>query len=696
MKQLWQFPACMVALAVTSHQVCAQQQSEEEELTAAYGGQTVSIATGRQQLAAKAPSSATVITALDIKAMGATYISEVLEGVPGFHVSRSSIADALRFFIRGQASAFNPETLILVNGLKINTNYDGSPGLIAGDFPLQNVSRIEIIRGPGSALYGADAFSGVINIITKTAEEINGLEVGVRSGSFNSKSTWMQYGGKIGPIQTAMYLRFGKTDGHKPIIEQDTQTVLDQIFNTHASHAPGAASNDAKEIDARIDLSYENFRLRAGYQDRTLGTGLGLNGALDPEGKFPGQRYNLDITYQKNNLLPALDVEASYAYYNLVEKPGNPAFKLLPAGTLGGFADGVIGNPGHSERHHRFSLSATYGGFTSHRLRFGAGHEIEDLYKAEEYKNFTFENGQIKELPTVVNATGIVGLVYITPVKHTLSYVFAQDEWTLAKDWNLTAGIRYDRYSDFGSTTNPRLALVWDVAYNIVLKALHGRAFRAPSFTEQYNSNNPVAQGNKNVKPERIQTNELVAVWQAKPNLQTSLTFFNYRQSDIISYIATADSNGIATATNSGDQTGHGFELEGTWDVSRTLKVMANYSYQRSTNESNGKDAGLAPHNRLFLRSNWRFAPTWQLGTTVNYVANRIRQAGDTRPPIADYVTTDINLRCEKLWDNWEFQTSIKNLFNRDVREPSLTGSNLTKDIPMAGRAFAFQLSKKF
>ncbi|CAK0780863.1 hypothetical protein CCP3SC15_810013 [Gammaproteobacteria bacterium] len=78
---------------------------------------------------------------------------------------------------------------------------------------------------------------------------------------------------------------------------------------------------------------------------------------------------------------------------------------------------------------------------------------------------------------------------HLLPHQRRVDYLYAQDEWNLARDWTLTAGVRHDRYSDFGSTTNPRLALVWDATLNLTAKLLFGQAFRAPSFTEQYGIN---------------------------------------------------------------------------------------------------------------------------------------------------------------------------------------------------------------
>jgi iron complex outermembrane receptor protein len=194
-------------------------------------------------------------------------------------------------------------------------------------------------------------------------------------------------------------------------------------------------------------------------------------------------------------------------YYDIKSDPANPAYTLFPAGAMGGaFPNGMIGNPGHAEQHTHASLTGVYNGFEDHKIRTGTGYRIDDLYQAQELKNF---NAVFAPLPAIINATGNPALVYLLPHKRNVSFVFVQDEWSFAQNWMLTAGVRQDKYSDFGSTTNPRLALVWDATYNLVAKAMHGTAFRAPSFTEQYTINNPVTIGNPTVKPETITTDEL-------------------------------------------------------------------------------------------------------------------------------------------------------------------------------------------
>ena len=205
--------------------------NDEDELASIYGDKsTISLATGNRQPLRRAPAVATVITAQDIAAMGATDLDEVLETIPGIHVGRSSQAYSPLYLIRGIHSEFNPQTLMLHNGVPMTTLFIGNRGNLWSGLSVENIARIEVIRGPGSALHGADAYSGVINIITKTAKDLRGTELGARAGSFKTRDAWMQHGSSFGPVDVAAYLRVAETAGFKEPVSADLQTILDGAF----------------------------------------------------------------------------------------------------------------------------------------------------------------------------------------------------------------------------------------------------------------------------------------------------------------------------------------------------------------------------------------------------------------------------------------------------------------------------------
>jgi len=236
----------------------------------------------------------------------------------------------------------------------MNDLYSGSRSPVWSGMPLNGISRIEIIRGPGSAVYGADAYSGVINIVTKTQEEIDGVEVGGRVSSFNTQDSWILYGDQWGKLNVATSLEYHNTKGQQELIEEDAQTQYDRIFGTNASLAPGAVNTQHRNLDARLDLSQGNWQFRAGYQRRrNAGSGAGIAQALDPIGRYTGDRYNTDLTYHNPNLTQYWDVNAQISYFHTKMAPENGQRLFPPGAFRGAYPEGYIGNPGRAEAHTR-------------------------------------------------------------------------------------------------------------------------------------------------------------------------------------------------------------------------------------------------------------------------------------------------------------------------------------------------------
>ncbi|MFA7239538.1 MAG: TonB-dependent receptor [Sulfuricellaceae bacterium] len=664
------------------------QSVEEEELALVYGDKSsVSIATGSPQTLRRAPSVASVITAEDIAAMGAKDLDDVMETVPGVHVNRSANNYSPLYVIRGVFSQLTPQVLVLQNGIPITTLFQGNKGNLWGGYPVEHIARIEVIRGPGSALYGSDAFSGVINIITKAADNTPGTEFGTRAGSFDTWDAWMQHGGKWGAADMAAYLRVGGTDGFKSTVARD------------AAGTSGPVNTGYNAIDGNLDLGYNKWRLRFGYKLRDqLETGAGIAQALDPVGRGKSERITGDLSWSDPQFARdwGMGFTAGYLHYAQLIPTD---YQLFPPGAnMGGGVsnNGFLGSPETWERQLRLSGFVTYAGFAGHSLRFGLGHDDLNLYETHETRNFTYAtNGALIPNPDGVvvdySATG----PFLFPQRREVNYFYVQDEWNIANDWVLTAGVRHDSYSDFGGATNPRLALVWDAALDLTAKLLYGRAFRAPAFIEAYGISNPVNQGNPNLRPETNSTVEAAFSWQARKDTQVNLSLFRYAMKDAIRAVANSTPNTGSTYANTGEQNGHGAEVELVWDAGRTLRLTGNYAWQRSIDEATGQDAGYAPHHHLYLRGDWRFNNMWSASTQINRVADRRRAAGDTRPQAPDYTTVDLTVRTGQNKNPWSYAASLRNLFDADVREPSIAPGLIANDLPMAPRSFWLQATYK-
>lgn len=687
----------LAVLLLQSNHVWASA-SEEDELLATFGDATISLATGNSQTLRRAPAVATVLTAADIAAIGAQNLDDLLSAVPGMSTSRSPIGYFTFYSIRGlgvTSSGSDAQVLVLQNGIPMTTVYSSDKGDYWKGLPVTNIARIEVIRGPGSALYGANAFAGVINIITKTDADIAGTTVGASYGGFNSRDVWVLHGSKIGSVGVAAFLQIGKTDGYNGTIAADAQTLNDSRTGTHASRAPGALDLAGRAINAGFDLSWNKWRFRNSLSlTDELGTGVGVSSSLDPDHELKSARISADLSWTDLQFAKnwGLGFNIAYQHYTIQAPYGLQNF---PSGAkLGGkiFPDGLLSGPKRWSKDIRTSAYAIYSGFTSHQLRVGLGHDYDNLYKTDTRKNFLLNAAGVPQLTGPVEDYN-EKQPHIRPHKRTNDYIYVQDEWNMVTDWTLTAGLRTDRYSDFGKTTNPRLALVWDSSLNTTVKFLYGRAFRAPSFNEQFNVS-PVALGNPGLRPEKITTKEAAISWQARSNLSLNMNLFSYNAEGIIGLVANPAPGVGSTFANGGTQTGKGMELEANWAASTALRISGNYAYQKGTVESTNSDAGYSPRHHIYARADWKFAEGWSFHPQVNLMMDRKRAFGDARPDIRNYKTVDLNLQCKT--GKWNFVGAITNLLNADLRVPSTApGLQIPNDLPLPSRSWYFQASYK-
>ncbi|MBH9552814.1 TonB-dependent receptor plug domain-containing protein [Inhella gelatinilytica] len=671
--------------------------AEDEDLALAYGDQaTVSIATGSKQPLRRAPAVATVFTADDIQAMGATDLEDVLARVPGLHVSRTSLLYSPLWVMRGIYSQFNQQILVLHNGHPMTVSVRGDRGTKGWrGWPVETIARIEVLRGPGSALYGADAYAGVINIVTRNGRDLPKAEAGAHVGSFKSRDAWWQQGGVIGDFDYAWHVHRGFSDGFAATVEKDAQTANDAAFGTQVSHAPSALSVGRDTLDLGMDLGLRNWRLRATYQVRDMQSGIGVAQSLDAESLERTRRLLADLSWTEEHLGDSLGAGASLSYHGYQQLIPAP-FVIFPPGAkfpTGSFPNAMLGAPETWEHQWRLSAYLNWTGWRGHQWRLGAGIDDIDLYRTAEGKNFSYApNGLPIPLPSFSDHSDTDP--FIRPQRRQVRYLYLQDSWQMAPDWSLTAGLRHDRFSDVGHTTNPRFALVWEAAHNLTAKLLHGQAYRAPGFAELYSITNPVARGNPNVKPETIRTTELALLWQPQRQMQLNLNLFRYRMEDIIRTTANPTPGTGTTFNNTGDQTGRGLELEWRWQVQPGLSLGAQWAHQRARDESTGAAPGYAPARVMSVDVDWRPHSAWALALRLLHVADRARALGDARPPVADYTRADLSLR----WVQPRYTLSLhcRNCGNADIREPSLAPGRIVNDLPQAPRSLSLETTLRW
>jgi iron complex outermembrane receptor protein len=672
----------------------------------------VTIATGTPTPVFQSASVTSIVTAEQIKSMGATELHEVLETVPGVHASLQSSTYDYSYSMRGIRNATNSELLIMINGTRVNTAFRGTL-MSQTELPLEAIERVEVIRGPGSALYGADAFVGVINIITKKAKDINGSKMGVRAGNGNTESTWGQHSATWAGWDIAASLQYQHTTGDpNRIINTDAQTIKDQAFGTHASLAPDVYAGRYETLNAHLNLQRKYWDMNFwSFTSMNSGLRVGVNSALDNSGVSNGQQYLGDVRFSSEDWLKDLELTAhlSYLHTNFaaqfqnypnntqlpISANGNISNSLNPALPRTLFPNGVNDSLGRMENIPALELGSIYKGWSNHIVRLSSGFRYEQVSPSEA-KNFGAGVVNGASPPAVIGGvlTDVTGTpyAYLANFHRTIFSGVAQDEWQLAKDWQLTTGLRFDHYSDFGNTVNPRVALVWDVNKQVTTKLLYGRAFRAPSFSEQGNQNNPVLIGNRNLQPETINTIEWAVDYRPISSLRTALNVYGYEIKNLIAAIPDVGGS-TATFQNSGNQQGYGTELEWDWQASEQWSVKGNYAWQHAINQQTHSRVTYVPEHQVYTAVAWQFLPHWQLQSQLKWVGGRVVAPTDTRV-LKDYQTVDLTLRGKDLFGHLNVAASVRNLLNADNFEPAAT--SLPQNIPMLGRMFYLEASVKF
>jgi outer membrane receptor for ferrienterochelin and colicins len=679
----------------------AATQEQDDPLTLLYGDEeTVSIATGTKKPLRLAPSVASVITAEDIKAMGAQTLDEVLEAVPGVHVSLSSRYSSL-ISIRGVHTRLNPQVLMLIDGYPISELFTGSRAPTFS-MPVKNIDRVEVIRGPGSAVYGADAFAGVINIITKGPDTFPALEAGTQAGSFDTHGAWVQGSGEWLGWRLGLGIEGLKSEGDQDrLIKADLQSALDAIFGSSASQAPSPASTHYDITDTQLTAIRPHWKLalNSWTQDEG-GIGAGISEALDPQGYQDVSQQLLQLNYGSEQLYENWHFTGTYSYFRLRQRShytifprdatlpigddGNLNFTPGSSASLVHFPDGLRGNPGGVETHSAVELAVSFTGLESHHIRIAGGYKNQHLDTFES-KNF---GPGVMDIGMGLVDVSDTQFIYLQDRSRQIQHISLQDEWLLYRDWELTAGVRYDEYSDFGSTINPRFALVWQASYRLTSKLLYGHAFRAPSFLEQFAINNPVTLGNPEIDPEETDTIELVFDYRPAHDLKTKLSLFRYDIDGLIDFVDANNSpGGSSVARNVHDQSGYGLELEASWRATDTLSLVGSYSFQRSKNQLTGELVPDAPRQLAHLDLRWRVSPNWTLASQLRHVADRGRAKLDPRSEVGDYSLVDLTIRNDVLLSFADLKLSIANVFDTEAREPSAGPlPSIPHDHPLEGR----------
>ncbi len=506
----------------------------EEELALYTAVDTVALATRQDEKVQKAPAIAASYGRAQIRALGARTVHDVLDVIPGVTVSRD-VQGFHRTAVRGLRS--DPEVAFLLNGQPLNNVYDGRA---LANLPIENVERIEVIRGPGSALHGTGAFLGVVNIVTVGEDE--SLRGAASGGSFDAFSGHLGANRKFGALTLqadADVLR--QTGYRKPIVEdalefetrrQRLRTQLDPSGETNDRRLLfniGAGARYETESAGQLSLSLrfldEDRAALVGLYD-TVGPDsdlhwsvlLGSAGWRRPFGERVTAHARVGYTLQSTTRLFQL-TPRDYEVSGAARAEG--LLERTRAVTSGLSAD--VGVDLQLFEGNRLSLGLQAQQATLTGYAYETNHLLDENGNVSEYLGTEFRRPTEEfEYPQEI-ADGVAS-------RRTMLGLYAHDQWQIVEPLSITAGFRVDAVrlptvdldgnitgASFVPSFNPRAGLVWSVSDPLVLKLLYGRAFRAPTMSELAESvpeasyNQGRFRGNAALDPATVDTLELGA-----------------------------------------------------------------------------------------------------------------------------------------------------------------------------------------
>ncbi|MBT6225103.1 MAG: TonB-dependent receptor plug domain-containing protein, partial [Candidatus Scalindua sp.] len=252
---------CLLHSNLTHSSVQAEETGLEDMFAIFTEEEIVVSALKRPRTVLKSPAIMSVITAKQIKQMGFRTLIDVLRMVPGFYISMDETGER-EIAVRGVLDDASQKIKVLIDGHSINDVWRGGAMWNFDDLPVENIKRIEIIRGPGSALYGQNAFLAVIDIITKDTEDIDGFQVTTSGGSFSTQNYNLLFGRELDGLKISGFLDYFDTQGFSKKIEQDV------LFPAAASRSPGQSQNRKEKTDLNLRLSYNNLEVKAKYMKK--------------------------------------------------------------------------------------------------------------------------------------------------------------------------------------------------------------------------------------------------------------------------------------------------------------------------------------------------------------------------------------------------------------------------------------------
>jgi len=587
----------------------------------------VSTASFHSQLVSEAPASVSIVSAEEIKRFGFRTLAELLSYVRGFYCTddRNYSYVGVRGF--GRPTDYNNRVLLLWDGHVLNDNVYSSAAL-GNDFAqnMSSIERVEVVRGPGSPLYGSNAMFAVINIISKTGNDLRGLSVEGEYGSFETARGSILWGTRttndVDIAVSGTWLGSRGADLYFP--EYDTPETGNGIVRR-------LDWERAYGFSGRVAIG--SFTAQGIYSMRRKGIPTGSYETIfgDTRANTEDSRWGAVLGYDVEPAV-GLRVQSRVSFDGYDYSGVYPYETLLYDGNRGRWWGGKV--------------QAQWDVFPSNRLDVGM--EVRSHSRAD-YRIWTSE-----------------GYDYDHDAPYAVTSVFAQNTYQMYTDLALSGALRVDRHSLAGWLASPRATVIYNPWRQSTIKLLYGEAFRPPSISELYYEDPGVQKANPSLLAERIRSIELSVDQRLADNMHGTVSFYQYTIRNLIDLLSD-ESDGLLQYQNKGVSRARGAEAEVLLQHPQGYLVSAGVSAQYASDLQSGSELTNSPRVAFRLASSVSFGPRLIASVQALYETGRIT-VRDTRTD--PYLLVHLTLNAQLVDDVLEATVMARNLFNTAYAYP--------------------------
>lgn len=616
------------------------------------------------QKQSESASSVTVIDKRQIKQFGYRTLGDALRAVPGFFITNDHLYENAG--VRGfdQAADYNGRMLVMIDGIRTNeTIYDSA--FLGNELPIDIdlLERIEVVRGPGSSMYGSNAFFAVVNLITRNGSDYQGGELSGSWSSFDSYKGRLSYGRKHdNGLEYLVSVNAFASDGPSLGFQQagrDTNPVV----------MTDALDDKNRQFFAKA--GWGNFSFEGGYGYRLRHMGGGIYGTSTNDGRtYSDEKVAFANLQYDDTLLPNLDFtfRAFYGDYDLDARYqyGTVPNVSQPHATWSGFETRLVST--QIEGHKIVAGIEVQENWLQHQINFDA---------APAYYLYSLDDRD----------------------SHRIG-VYLQDDIALTEQLRLSLGARMDDYSLVSSALfSPRLGLIYHPWDDTTLRVQYGQAFRAanaaqyfqayaPSYAEDGSLSYSGLQANPNLQPEQIETYELGLEQNLPQNWRFNATGYYMQLEKLIAYRdAGTDYLQHINAENSQHGYGGEFELRRQWDNGLSLRTAYSVFFAE---DHAGRSLHYLPRHIYQLNlMTPLFNQQWHGGIELQALSNRQTEAGR----LPSYTRLNLSLLYQPV-SNLDVSATVYDLIDNYTCDPGDLGG--FRRMPQMGRTFRLKLDFRF